>query len=274
MKRMMIAAAFALVAALAVCAEEDYSAFKGLSKEQRKALSPEQRVKYKRYLMMRRYGGYIDQRQPDSGKFVFVNAQGTVPNAAWTNQYEIISDAFSVELAEARHDGEVTPANAAETVKKSGGNAGVVVVDQQGLPSLLIAPEAGWGIVNVGALKADNPAADKLAHRVRREIWRGFAMVAGSPNTEWPQCLLGSICSLSDLDNIQSEAVSPEPASKIQKHLLRLGIKPFKRVTYKQACREGWAPPPANEFQKAIWDEIHKLPEKPMKIEFDPAKGK
>ena len=99
-------------------------------------------------------------------------------------------------------------------------------------------------------------------------------MVAGSPNTEWPQCLLGSICSLSDLDNIQSEAVSPEPASKIQKHLLRLGIKPFKRVTYKQACREGWAPPPANEFQKAIWDEIHKLPSNPIKIEFDPSKGK
>ena len=39
-------------------------------------------------------------------------------------------------------------------------------------------------------------------------------------------------------------------------------------------CQEGWAPPPTNEYQRAIWNDVHKIPEKPMKIDFDPAKGK
>ena len=31
-------------------------------------------------------------------------------------------------------------------------------------------------------------------------------------------------------------------------------IAPIRRTTYKVACEEGWAPPPTNEFQRAIWD--------------------
>ena len=45
------------------------------------------------------------------------------------------------------------------------------------------------------------------------------------------------------------------------------------RATYREACREGWAPPPTNDLQRAIWEETRKLPEKPIKIEFDPPRG-
>ena len=31
-------------------------------------------------------------------------------------------------------------------------------------------------------------------------------------------------------------------------------ISPVRRTTYKVACEEGWAPPPTNNFQRAIWD--------------------
>ena len=31
-------------------------------------------------------------------------------------------------------------------------------------------------------------------------------------------------------------------------------IAPVRRTTYKVACEEGWAPPPTNDFQRAIWD--------------------
>ena len=164
--------------------------------------------------------------------------------------------------------------NAEAVLKELGGNAGLFVVSQQDAPALYIAPEKGWAFVNVAALAADKPTEDVLARRVRREVWRGFAMAAGSTDTEWEHCLLGPITSLKSLDNIESEAVSPEPTTKIAKHLTKLGILPFKRVTYKQACMEGWAPAPQNEFQKTIWDKVHAVPAKPMKIEFDPKKGK
>ena len=32
------------------------------------------------------------------------------------------------------------------------------------------------------------------------------------------------------------------------------GITPIYRTTYRQACIEGWAPAPTNDFQKAIFE--------------------
>ena len=49
---------------------------------------------------------------------------------------------------------------------------------------------------------------------------------------------------------------------------------PQEVTTYKKACQEGWAPNPTNEWQQAIWDETRQLPTKPIKIEFDKAKGR
>ena len=31
-------------------------------------------------------------------------------------------------------------------------------------------------------------------------------------------------------------------------------IAPVRRTTYKTACEEGWAPPPTNDYQRAIWE--------------------
>ena len=41
---------------------------------------------------------------------------------------------------------------------------------------------------------------------------------------------------------------------------------PVMMVTYGRAVREGWAPAPTNEYQKAIWDKIHAMPTEPIKI--------
>lgn len=262
MKSLICVVAFAAGFAASACAAE--------ANANKPQLTPEERVKRTQMLKMKRFGGYIDKRQPDSAKFVFVDAQKRVQALAYTNQYEIISDVFAVELKHSVLDAQVGIENAVDTIKKSGGGAGVIFVDRPDYPTLLIAPESGYGIVNVGALAADNPGAALLEKRFRRELWRAFAMTAGSPNTEWPHCLLNSIGSLKDLDLIDSEAVSPEPQTKITKHLAKFGIKPFKRVTYKQACQEGWAPLPQNEFQKKIWDKVHEIPTNPLQIKFDP----
>jgi len=37
-----------------------------------------------------------------------------------------------------------------------------------------------------------------------------------------------------------------------------LGLKTPERATYKEACEAGWAPPPENETQKAIFDQFGK----------------
>ena len=40
------------------------------------------------------------------------------------------------------------------------------------------------------------------------------------------------------------------------RNLNALGFKPRRRLTYRRACQEGWAPAPTNEFQKAVWEQV------------------
>lgn len=253
MNKLILTSVFAALA-LSVFSQEKKSVYDGLT--------PEQRVQKRQLLIKKRTGGYLDQRMPGSGKFVFVNAQSKVSTKIYEEQLPIISDVFAVEVTNRTYSTDVNFANAAKVLKELGGNAGLFLVSQENAPTLYIVPEKGWAFVNVAALSEDKPTDEILAKRVRREVWRGFAMAAGSTDTEWPHCLLGPITSLKALDDIDSEAVSPEPATKIAKHLQKLGILQFKRITYKQACIEGWAPPPADEFQKAIWEKIREEKEK------------
>jgi hypothetical protein len=58
------------------------------------------------------------------------------------------------------------------------------------------------------------------------------------------------------------------------RYLSRIGVTQPEFTTYRKACKEGWAPTPTNDVQKAIWDRIHATPKNPMKIEFDPKKGR
>lgn len=268
MKKTIAILTLAATAAFTVFAEEAKKPAAAAAADAAKPqLTAEQKHQRTLIRQMKRFGGYLFKREPNSLKFAFIDAQKKVPAAAYTNQYPIISDVYAVELAQKSFDGKIGTENAAEVIKGCGAGAGVIFVDRPDYPALLIAPECGYGFINVAALSADKAGQALLEKRFRRELWRAFAMVAGSPNTEWPQCLLNSITSLKELDLIDSEAVSPEPATRIDKHLRKLGIKPFKKVTYRQACQEGWAPKPANEFQQKIWDEIHELPKAPLKLE-------
>ena len=44
------------------------------------------------------------------------------------------------------------------------------------------------------------------------------------------------------------------------------GVTVRATTNYKTACREGWAPAPTNDVQKAIWDKVHAMPTEPIKI--------
>ena len=53
-----------------------------------------------------------------------------------------------------------------------------------------------------------------------------------------------------------SEPMSQGGAMVISHALPQMGIPQIRRVSYKNACEEGWAPAPTNEFQKAIWEKV------------------
>lgn len=139
---------------------------------------------------------------------------------------------------------------------------------------LVVMPDNAMAIVNVKALSSDKPSRSVLESRVCKELWRGLIYAIGGGNTYVRQCVMKQVSSLAELDALPAKTACPDAFTRVAESAKSLGIQPVRRVTYRQACKEGWAPQPTNDVQKAIWEETRSLPKEPIKIKFDPKKGK
>ena len=157
--------------------------------------------------------------------------------------------------------------NPAGDFKNHKGDVGGAIVDSDSLPALLLAPEEGWAVVNVAALSKGYPLADVLASRVRKELLRDFALAGGCAFMSRSQIVLrGDMRSPRDLESIQEVSYGVEALMTLEWMLPYYAVMPWRQATYKKACREGWAPAPTNDVQKAIWDKVHAMPTEPIKI--------
>lgn len=151
----------------------------------------------------------------------------------------------------------------------------VIVMEDGSTPSLLLSPDEHWAVINVAkldeGLKTDDAKKKFKAGRVTRQIYRAFALLGGSgkPHNESPS----TVRSLNELD-LAREALPMDALQQLAYQLEGQGMTREVRATYKQACIQGWAPLPTNEYQKAIWDKVHEVPTEPLKIkpENHPAK--
>ena len=214
----------------------------------------------------RRHGGYIRKAGSAYGKVVFLNAQKRVPADALNLAFKEIEDnihpIWSLESVES-----VKLANPKDDIAKHGGNIGVVLAESADLPMLVLAPEEGWSIVNVTAVAADEKDEKKVASRVRKELLRAFALTGGCTFMARGAIVLnGTIRTPKDLDMIPEESYGVDALLTLGQQLPNYGVMPWYQTTYKKACREGWAPAPTNEYQKAIWDKVHEMPTAPIKI--------
>ena len=202
------------------------------------------------------------------GKIVYVNAQKRAPEKWLTDNAEVFkkSTKFAIETAQ----GEFSFPN-----PKIQGDASLFVVDDEKLPPLLSAPESRWAMVNVAPLaKGAGEKPQFFAARVQKELTRGFCLLAGAQNSGYPEALVGCITAPEQLDKFADCRLPVDVLARFPAYLQGYGITPAIESTYRKACKEGWAPQPTNEYQKAIWDSFHELPTKPVKIEFDAKKGR
>ena len=72
--------------------------------------------------------------------------------------------------------------------------------------------------------------------------------------------------SLEELDANNSLKPAPDGINAFMNNAAAYGMTPLTIASYRTACRNGWAPAPTNDIQKAIWDEIHAMPTEPLKI--------
>ena len=207
--------------------------------------------------MLAKTGGMV-QSPVEGPQFLFLNTQTRVAATVLDEPADQISK--MLRLPATRKDAPAAEplAAAANALKDKQTAAVIILCDSKDHPSLLIAPENRWALVNVAALSDGNASAETLALRTQKEVWRAFGYLMGAAHSNFEACLMQPVLSVSDLDALKGKSLSPEPFNKIMAHAQKLGMKPQRMATYRKAVEEGWAPAPANDFQKAIWDELKK----------------
>lgn len=239
-------------------------------------LTPEERQARKEKvaaIQMRKNGGMVRKTGSMKGRIAIVNAQEKVEAGELEQALEPLRKMLRMDIALVKGEA-VNLATAADEFKRYQANMALFVVEDNSIPgTILVMPENGWGILNIAPL-AVGVDREKFCMRVLKETVRAFAYVAGAANSQFSSSIMGPIANLRDLDGIDSMRLPPDMQARIFNYAEGFGVTPYVQTTYLNACREGWAPAPTNEFQKAIWDKVHAPPKTPMKIEFDPKKGK
>lgn len=200
-------------------------------------------------------GGLVIQEVPGP-HLKIVNAQTKVSH----EKFEEMAFELSTSVILPWKAVQVAAAADAQAVARAalaGGAAGVVaVVDSPSLPAILVAPEEGWAAVNVAKLAEGEPAAPVFAARLRKELWRAAAWAVGGGNSSFQPCLLRGVTTMKELDAIPMLQPGPEPNNKMIDEAHRRGVRSVRLASYRQACREGWAPAPTNDVQRAIFEQV------------------
>lgn len=164
--------------------------------------------------------------------------------------------------------------NTSSQLEKSKGNVAVFIADDISLPIALSAPEEKWAMVNAARINVDNPPLLVFQKRLSLLFIRQCCRVLGGDETPGKDTCFHSVFSIKDLDAITSYDITMGPEMAIPEAMKLRGIEKIEYGTYEEACMMGIAPAPTNDVQKAIWDKVHSIPKNPMKIEFDPKKGR
>jgi hypothetical protein len=199
------------------------------------------------------------------GYIAIVNSQDMVPESVFVDAIDVIRERLRYDFKFCK-DGSA-PKGAAIQLQ--------IVDDSGDVAPMTVSPEIGRGVLNVAALTNDLCAADtarKLPNRVKLEFLRMLCYAFSVGGSQFGGNLM-SATSVQELDNLQP-FIPVDVFDKIDASAKKRGLRPEILANYYEACEQGWAPAPTNDMQKAIWDKVHAVPATPMKIEFDPKKGR
>lgn len=208
----------------------------------------------------RQTGGRVLDVRKMKGRIVYVNAQKRADAALLRESAEYFSSNLRVKV-------DVEDGKFDFPAVKPVGEATVFVVDIPGYPSVLAAPDNAWAAVNVAALiegRGQNPAFFRA--RVKKELTRALAAAIGGIDSAYPNNPVGPVAKVDDLDRMEDYRLAVDVMRRMEKALKHRGVVQYSISTYEQACMEGWAHKPTNAVEKAIWDDVHALPSKPLAI--------
>ena len=244
-------------------------------------LTPEERQirsAHMKEVRQRVFGDDIVKPGSLKGCITILDMQDKLPSKEIDAAISMLSNATKLKFEVVKPDDvsgcAIESANKASAGKSDG--VFVLVVADEKTPAMLVAPENRWAIVNVAKLDEGIPAgalySNMFAGRCRKEIVRAFSLLCGGGSSQFANNLTDA-ATIEELDTVK-EFLPIDMEKRYTTYLGKIGVRPAYVRNYKQACVEGWAPAPTNENQKAIWNKVHEVPSNPMKIEFDPKKGR
>ena len=222
-------------------------------------------------LIREKFGGFVVSE--GKGSLVVVNAQKDFDINRITNSISLAGHGLRIPVAV--KNGTFAVADARRELDACGGTIGVFVIDDPTMPMSLTSTEARWGAVNIAPLKS-GADGEKLALRIAKEFTRVLMLTLCGGTSSQEASVMSPILKPEDLDKYAGAWIPLDIRDIVFGNVACYGIVRTTRMTYRKACEEGWAPPPTNDIQKAIWEKVHSIPDKPLKIKFDPAaqKGK
>lgn len=150
----------------------------------------------------------------------------------------------------------------------------VMLVDgAEDAPLMTAYPEEHLALVNMTVLSKDVSSGVRQ-DRVEKLTWRAIGHLVGCGAPDGYTCVMKPLKNIADLDAMPNKFIHPASFFKARPYFDMCGVTPARKGTYESACQQGWAPAPTNDIQKAIWDKVHAVPATPMKIKFDPKKGR
>ena len=228
--------------------------------------------KVDRETVLKRTGGPITRAA--TGHFAVINVQKAIDASAVKKSYGYFVGTTCIPCEYVETNGVAVKTVEAFKVPQRAA-AAIYVVDDSALPMSLIACEAHWGVLNVRPLLADNPSPEALQNRLDRQMTRVAALTMGGGRVgQYRDSILATATDAKGIDALPTENLSNDAVNGIRLNMKMIGVEPYLRTVYRRAVQEGWAPAPTNEYQKAIWDEVHAIPQKPIKIEYNEKRDK
>ena len=227
--------------------------------------------------VLKRLGGFLVKPDSQKGKLVVFDAQSTIASTNIEKFCKFMGQCtkFKFEyrkIAAAELQGADYPA----LMAKHGGAVMIAFIeDPKSASSLLVSPDEKWATINISrldrGLKTPEAKEKFVKTRATKDMIRALVMICGIQTAFKNSPVMTN--SMEDLD-LKRELVPGDQLQRIDDYLMNLGLTKKQFASYRQACEQGWAPNPTNDIQQAIWKEVHEIPSKSLKIEYNEKRDK
>lgn len=210
---------------------------------------------------LKKSGGWLDVPAQGTAVFLFDTRPGTA--GACEQFKEVFGNItkMNVVLEKTQLNESECPVNTAKTKLSESGAAYILAVTEclKGGSPLAVFPDDRVVIVNAALLKDDVKDPLQPEIRVLKELWRGLGIVSGIGYAPYPNDVCQPAYSVAELDALEYQVMQPMHMQKMFKEMERFGVKRARRIPYRIAVVEGWAPAPTNEYQEIVYNEVKTL---------------